>query len=225
MVKRAVTYAIFFLVIPCTVIISAALTGGKVYAAISFVVAVLACVPFFMTFEKREKNARRLVIVAVMTALSVCGRFIFAMLPGFKPVTAVVIITAIYFGSEAGFLTGAFTALISNIYFGQGPWTPFQMLAWGLIGFIAGVLAKPLRRRRVLLFLYGALSGLGYAMFMDIWTVIWYNQTAEPALYLTAMMTSLPYTIIYIVSNVIFLWIMAGPIGRKVERITAKYGI
>src|SRR5699024_12206733 len=78
-----------------------------------------------------------MIVVAVLTALSVVGRFVFVALPGFKPVAAIVIITAVYVGSEAGFLVGALTAFISNLYFGHGPWTPFQLFAWWVIGVIA----------------------------------------------------------------------------------------
>ena len=91
-------------------------------------------------------------LTAAMTALSVSGRFLFAMLPGFKPVTAIIIITALYFGAQAGFMTGALTALISNIYFGQGSWTPFQMLAWGIVGLLGGILSGYLKKNKWLLF-------------------------------------------------------------------------
>ena len=80
-----------------------------------------------------------------MVALSVTGRFI----PFFKPVTALTVLTAVYLGGEAGFLCGALSAVISNFWFGQGPWTPFQMLAWGMIGLFAGLLASPLKRSRI----------------------------------------------------------------------------
>src|SRR5699024_12360838 len=88
---------------------------------------------------KKESNIRYMIVVAVLTALSVVGRFVFVALPGFKPVAAIVIITAVYFGSEAGFLVGALTAFISNLYFGHGPWTAFKMFTWGATGGIAGL--------------------------------------------------------------------------------------
>ena len=79
-------------------------------------------------------------------------------------------------GSESGFLVGAMSALVTNFYFGQGPWTPFQMFAWGMIGLIAGYLGDPLRRSRIALAVYGAFSGIAYSMIMDIWTVLWYGE-------------------------------------------------
>ena len=112
-----------------------------------------------------------MVLVAVMTAISVLGRFI----PFFKPITALTVITAMYLGGEAGFLVGSLSALLSNFYFGQGPWTAFQMLAWGLIGYVAGLIAESLKRNRALLLAYGVLSGIAFSLIMDVWTVLWYS--------------------------------------------------
>src|SRR5690625_3847939 len=111
-----------------------------------------------------------MVVIAVMIALAVVGRFLFLAIPGFKPVTAIVIITAVYFGAEAGFLVGALSALISNLYFGQGPWTPFQMFAWGAIGLIAGLpfIRIYLMRSKWLIMLFGAFSGVLFSLLMDI---------------------------------------------------------
>ena len=114
---------------------------------------------------------------------------------------------------------------MSNFYFGQGPWTPFQMLAWGLIGLIAGYLAGPLKRSRVLLILYGLFSGVFFSFVMDIWTVLWYNGTFSPGLWVSAVAAAVPHTILYSVSNILFLWFLAKPIGEKLERVRVKYGV
>lgn len=97
--------------------------------------------PFFLVFGKKPQ-ARDLVPIGVMAALGVVGRTVFQIipLPNFKPVTAIVMITGIVFGPETGFLTGALTGFVSNFIFGQGPWTPWQMFSWGMIGFITGLL-------------------------------------------------------------------------------------
>ena len=138
---------------------------------------------------------------------------------------ALTIISALYLGGEAGFLTGALTALISNFYFGQGPWTPFQMMAWGLIGLFAGLLAAPLRQKKMLLLLYGLLAGIGYSMIMDVWTVLWYGQGFNGTLYLAALATALPHTVLYAASNVIYLALLARPFGEKLNRLRVKYGV
>ena len=210
--------------IPAVVLCFALLSSGDNYALASLLVTLLALVLFSCGFERRKTGTRRMIHVAVMTALSVVGRFVFMAIPGFKPITALVVITAMYLGGEAGFLTGALSALISNFYFGQGPWTPFQMLSWGLLGLLAGFLARPLKRSRVLLSVYGIFAGVAYSFIMDVWTVLWYNGGFKPALYVAALGTALPYTIAYAVSNVIFLNLLARPFGEKLERVRIKYG-
>lgn len=114
--------------------------GSRVYYFISLVIMVYALVPFFMVFEGRKPQAREMIVLASMAALACAGRAAFFMLPSFKPIVAIVIISGIAFGGEAGFLVGAVTMLVSNFLFGQGPWTPWQMFAMGFIGFLTGVL-------------------------------------------------------------------------------------
>lgn len=99
------------------------------------------------------------------------------------------------------------------------------MLAWGLSGYMAALMARPLKKSRVSLLLYGALSGVGYSMIMDIWTVLWYNGTWSLPLYGAALVTALPHTLLYAVSNVIFLALFERPFGRKLSRLCLKYGI
>lgn len=199
-------------------ILCAVLLSKKSYTLSSLIIAAVSCAGFAMSFERRRVSSRYAVLLAVMTALSVAGRFIFAPIPAFKPVTAMVIISGMYLTAQGGFLTGALTALISNIYFGHGAWTPFQMLAWGLIGFIAGILSYPLKRSKLILLVYGAMSGVFYSLVADVWTVIWYNGSFSPVLYKAAVISSLPFTAVYAVSNVIFLFLISDSFGRKLSR-------
>lgn len=223
--KKVIKYLCVFLVAPLIVLCGVFFLGDRKYAFVSLALSVVACIPFFVSFEKGKNDARRIVIIAVMTALSVAGRFVFAPIPFFKPVTAIVIITAIYLGAEAGFITGAFSAVVSNFYFGQGPWTPFQMFAWGLIGFLAGLLAKRLLESKVLLIIFGALSGVVFSFIMDVWTTLWADGTFNIARFIASITTAAPFTVVYMVSNVIFLLLLAKPIGRKLQRLKTKYGI
>lgn len=223
-VRRVLGILIPFVLAPAAVAAFAFGPGRKHYALASLLVTLMALVVFSCGFERRKTGTRRMVLIAVMTALSVLGRFIFSVIPAFKPITAVVVITAMYIGGEAGFLTGALSALISNFYFGQGPWTPFQMLSWGLIGLFAGMLSKTLRKNRVLLSLYAVCSGMLYSVIMDIWTVLWYNGSFDASLYMAAVAAALPHAIMYAVSNVVFLNLIARPFGEKLERVKIKYG-
>jgi energy-coupling factor transport system substrate-specific component len=109
------------------------------YYLISFIVIAVALVIFALRFEGRKPKAREIVVLAVMVALAVAGRAAFFMVPQFKPVAALVIISGVALGAESGFLVGVLAAFVSNFIFGQGPWTPFQMIAFGLIGLLAGL--------------------------------------------------------------------------------------
>lgn len=207
--------------IPLTVLLGATVVDERRYGLISLCVAVLVIWLFLLGFEKETVSSRRTVLVAVLIALSVVGR----MIPLFKPITAITVLSAIYLGAESGFTVGALSALISNFYFGQGPWTPFQMLAWGLIGLFAAWLSRPLKKSRTLLLIYGLFSAILYSALMDVWTVLWASQTLTPSIYLAALLTALPHTILYAVSNVIFLAFLAKPFGEKLERVKIKYGV
>ncbi|MCQ2493369.1 MAG: ECF transporter S component [Lachnospiraceae bacterium] len=175
--------------------------------------------------DKRKTNVRRIVLIAVMTALSIVSRFIFAAVPAFKPMAAIIILTGMYLGCEAGFMCGALTAFLSNFYFGQGPWTPFQMVAFGLVGVTAGLLASSLKKRRIVLVIYGIVAGIFYSFFMDIWTMLWAYSGLNLAGYIAAIATAVPYTVLYAASNVVFLLLLERPFGRRLGRIIHKYRI
>lgn len=223
--KKRLSYCILCLLIPAVVVCGAALFPAKQYAWITLCVAALSCLPVYLRFERKDTSTGRLILIASMTALSVLGRILFTPIPGFKPVTAMVVITAMYFGGEAGFLTGSLSAVISNFWFGQGPWTPFQMFSWGILGLIAGSLAKPLKRSKIMLAVYGAFSGVLYSVVMDVWTVLWADGTFNVTRYAAALVSALPFTVIYAVSNVIFLLLLGKPIGKILERVQTKYGM
>lgn len=198
----------------------------RYYNLVSGVIVLLACILFYITYEKKEGSIRRMVLLAVMTALAVVGRCLFMAFPSFKPVTAIVILSGIYMGSQSGFLVGSLAALISNIFFGQGPWTPFQMFAWGSIGMIAGIpgLRNGLKNRFNIV-VFGVYAGVYYALIMDIWTVLSMDATWNWKRYLAAIATGIPQMIAFVVSNVVFLLLTIKPIGEKLERIQVKHGI
>ncbi len=220
-IRKLLGVALPFAVMPSIVLLLPLGLQAQYYAFVSFCLVLMALLLFISGFDKRELGTRRLILVSVMTALSVLGR----LLPLIKPITALTILSAIYLGREAGFLVGALSAVLSNFVMGQGPWTPFQMLAWGLIGLFAGIFAKPLKRSRVLLYSYGLFSGIAYSMLLDIWTTVWTYKEFTFTEYGAALMTAVPYTVLYAISNLIFLMVFARTIGDKMERIRKKYGL
>lgn len=219
--RQTLKILIPFILIPTIAVLGSVAFDEKKHIFVSLSVAILSVILFITGFEKKQTGTRRQVLVSIMIALSIAGRFI----PFFKPVTAITVITAIYLGGEAGFLVGSFSALLSNFYFGQGPWTAFQMLAWGLIGLFAGFLSKPLQKSKVALLIYGVVTGIAFSFIMDIWTVLWYNDVFDWSLYSAALITAIPHTVLYAVSNFIFLFVLAKPFGEKLNRIKIKYGV
>jgi uncharacterized membrane protein len=225
--KKNFGFTQFFLLlaVPAAVLFGSFLFRAKAYVFLALCTAVLSCVPFFARFEKGRTRTKNLVVLAAMVTLSVAGRSVFAFLPNFKPVTAIVVITGIYLGAENGFLCGALSALLSNFLFGQGPWTPFQMLAWGLIGLFASSLSALLKKSRAALCIYGVFSGVFYSFLLDVFATLWQDGVFNPERYLALMLTALPVTAAYAISNVIFLLLLSKPIGEKLERIKNKYGL
>ncbi len=218
--RAALCYLLPLCVMPLAVWASLQLPT-KCTALILSVMAAFTLLLFACGIEQKEIGTRRLVISVIFMALAILGR----MLPVVKPITAIVILGALYLGKESGFLIGAGAALLSNVLFGQGPWTVFQMLAWGCIGWAAGAMQKILRQHRGLLLVYGCVTGVAYSMLMDIWTVVWQYEGFSLAYYKVTLLAALPYTALYAFSNVLFLWLMHKPVGDKLSRIEIKYGL
>lgn len=217
---------ILFVIIPLVMYLGITVLNDRKYYFISIVIMILACVPFFISFERRKPQPREILTIAVMSAISVAGRCLFIVTPGFKPVAAITAITGFSLGAEAGFLTGATSALVSNMFFGQGPWTPFQMFTWGMIGFFAGLLGKTgVMHKKWALVLFGIFAGIFFSFGMDVWGAVSLYGVFNWEAYLVALGTAVPFTIVYCVSNVIFLLLLTKPISEKLQRVKMKYGI
>lgn len=223
--KSIKTAIVILLLMPILLIIGVEI-GDRNYLFLSMIIVLLAMVPFFSIFERRKPRAREIVPIAVMAAIAAIGRFTFAMLPQFKPVAAIVIITGISFGSQAGFLTGAISMLVSNFFFGQGPWTPWQMFAFGIIGYLAGFLYKhKIIKNKLSICIFGGISGYLYGIIVNMWSVFGMLNPITKEGVIGIYATSIPFDTIHAVSTVIFLYILAIPMKEKMERLRVKYGL
>ena len=137
--RTAVTAVLVFLLIPAIIIASFTLMDNRSYILISWMILALTIAPFFMVFEKRKPKAREIVLIAMMSALMVCAQLLCGVTVGLQAGSAMIIVAGIALGPEAGFLIGALSRFVLNFYAGQGPWTPWQMFCWGLLGFLAGL--------------------------------------------------------------------------------------
>ncbi len=227
--KRTIFTALFVLIlIPLTIFLGSRFLDNRKYYIISLLVIAETFIPFCMVFESRKPKARELVVISVLCAIAVAGRAVFFMLPQFKPVVALVIVAGVCFGGETGFLVGAVTGFVSNFFFGQGPWTPWQMFSYGIIGFIAGVLFQKgiLKRNKISLSVFGFLSTLIiYGGIMNPASVImWQNKITWEMLVL-AYSSGIAFDLIHSLSTAVFLFLLSEPMIDKLERIKTKYGL
>ena len=226
--RTKVTILLSLLAIPLTIWAGLKLGGGRKYMIVSFAIIFETMLPFFLIFEGRKPQARELVILSVLSALAIGGRAVFFAMPGFKPVAAMVILTGVAFGGEAGFMVGAMTMFCSNVLFGQGPWTPWQMFAMGIMGLLAGVLFRKglLHRDRLSLSVYGGLTTLViYGGIMNPASVLMYQPDPNWQMILSAYITGVPADAIHALATVLFLWFLSEPMLEKLDRVKVKYGL
>lgn len=223
-VARIVEWAVIALV-PC-VLLLCALFEVEQAAILTMFTAIFASIPFFLHFERARPKPRDIMPIVVMAALATTGQILFAPIPSFKPIGAIVIVTAIAFGRQSGYMTGAMTAVASNMFFGQGAWTPWQMFGWGLIGYLAGALSEHgFFGSRWTVYVYGFLSGLLYGVILDSWHIIGFVQPLTWQNALAAYGAGLPMNLTLSVATVLFLAPILGPWTKKLERIKRKFGL
>ena len=226
--RTKIMLALSLIAIPVTIALGLRLDGGRKYMVVSLLIVFETLLPFLLVFEGRRPQARELVILSVLSALGIGGRAVFFALPGFKPVAAMVILTGVAFGAEAGFLVGAVTMLTSNVLFGQGPWTPWQMLAMGIMGLLAGILFRKglLNRDRLSLSIFGGLSTLViYGGIMNPASVLMYQPDPTLQMILTAYVTGIPADAVHALATVLFLWFLSDSMLEKLDRVKVKYGL
>ena len=227
--KRTVAAtALILLLIPLTLFVGVHFLEGRKYYFISLLILLECMLPFFLIFEGRRPQARELVLIAVLVAMNVAGRAAFFMLPEFKPVVAMTILAGVAFGGETGFLVGAMTMLVSNMLFSQGPWTPWQMFAMGIVGWLAGVFYRKgvLRRSRLSLCIFGVLcSTVVYGGIMNpASALMWAGKLSWPIV-LSYYITGIPVDLVRAAATAVFLLLGAEPMLEKLDRIKTKYGL
>lgn len=226
--RTLLAMALILLLIPLTLFFGSYYLGDRKYYFISLLVLLEGMVPFFLLFEGRKPQARELVMLASLCAIGVVGRAAFFMLPQCKPVMALTILAGVSLGGESGFLVGSMTMLVSNILFSQGPWTPWQMFAMGLIGFLAGALTQKglLRAKRGSLCVFGAVAAMViYGGIMNPASALLWSQTINGKILLTYYLAGFPMDCVQAAATALFLWFAAEPVLEKLERAKKKYGL
>ena len=222
------TSLIFLLTILLTLILGTHFFGNRKYYFISLLLILETLFGFFFAFEKRKPKAGELVLIGMLCALAVAGRACFYMLPQFKPMVALIIVSGVAFGGETGFLVGAASALLSNFFFGQGPWTPWQMFALGIIGFLAGTLFQKgrLSKSKLSLCIFGGLATFFiYGGILNPASVLLTQEHINIKMILSSYIAGLPFDLIHAFSTTLFLWLFAVPMLEKLNRIKIKYNL
>jgi len=221
-----VTLLVLFVCIPLTLVLGMQLSGRWYYLT-STLIAAEIMVPFFFSFEHRRPQARELVLIAVISAIAAVSRVV-VPIPNFKPIFGVVMIAGIAFGPQSGFLVGAISAFASNFFTSQGPWTPWQMLAYGVAGLLAGALVKAgvLKKKPVHLAVFGFLAlPLCVGLLLDLSSVFTMLTELSWAGVLSVYAYGLPVNISQGVSTAVTMLLFSRPLLNMLERIRVKYGV
>ena len=214
------------LLVPLTLLLGAALLQNRRYYLISLALLFEALAPMLLRFESGRTGPRRLAVLACLTALAAAGRAALFMLPQFKPMAAVAILAGVSLGGEAGFVVGAASMLVSNFFFVQGVWTPWQMAAMGLIGLLAGWLAPWVGKNRLSLCLYGFFTVvLLYGGVMNPASVLMAQPNPTWEMVAASWALGLPVDVIHGGATAFFLWAGGPALLRILERVKTKYGL
>ncbi|CAB4927056.1 unannotated protein [freshwater metagenome] len=181
----------------------------------------------FAWYERTQADSRTIALVATLAALAAIGRIAFAPIPNVKPTTDIVLIAGLVLGGAPGFVVGAVAALSSNLIFGQGPWTPWQMVAWGLCGLLGAGLGRLAGREigRVPLAIACGAAGLAFGTIMDLSVFVTYAGNQTVGQYLAISVTSLPFNIAHAVGNVAFALAFGPMLVRALLRFRARLDV
>ena len=220
------TLVIFLLTIPATLALGSQMPGRWYYLTSTLIIAQML-IPFFLSFEGRRPQARELVIMAVLCALAVAAR-VAIPIPNFKAIYGVVMIAGIALGPEPGFLVGAVAAFVSNLFRGQGFYTPWQMMAYGACGLILGFLFRKgkLPRKPLVMGIVGFLVVLLFAgPLLDVCNVLMMPIAMNKASILAMFGAGFAVNISQGFSTFLVLFLLGKPLLGKLDRIKNKYGM
>lgn len=205
---------------------SIVLFNYKAYLLLSFVIIGCIMLPFFARFEIREIAGREVVLLAMLAAIAAVGRVPFAGLPSVQPTSFVIIMAGLVFGAESGFIVGAVAAIVSNFFLGQGPWTPWQMYAWGMIGMSAGLLRNTWWMKKMWgKCLFGFVWGYLFGWFMNMWIVVSNLENFTWEFLVGIYVSSIYFDLAHGLSNVFFLLVFGASWLKILERFKRKYGL
>ncbi|PAK83064.1 ECF transporter S component [Lentilactobacillus parakefiri] len=196
----------------------------KHFLLFSFMILLCTILPAYWRFERTPLKTQTLMFLAILIALAVAGRVPFASIPSVQAASFVIILGGISLGPELGFVVGSATALVSNMFLGQGPWTPWQMFAWGLMGLSAGLIGyTKLRHRLLFMILFGGAWGFVYGWIMDLWFALAYVHPLTVKSFILAFVASFSFDLAHCLSNVVLIALLYRFWEKLIKRLDQKY--
>jgi energy-coupling factor transport system substrate-specific component len=194
------------------------------YAAfLSFILLLLIIGVIFAKFEEASFSSKEVALIGILAAITAASRIPFAALPNIKPCTFLIIVTGLVFGSLAGAMVGSMTAAVSNMFFGQGPWTAWEMVAWAMVGIVAGYVGKKVKEEITVthIIMLGVVLGLAYNTLMDFSSWITFYR-ADIDLLIPTFVAGIPFGILHIVGNVVFAAVLGKPVLMLFKRFKRR---
>lgn len=200
------------------------LLKNKHFLLFSFMLLLCSILPAYWRFEREPLKTQTLMFLAILIALAVAGRVPFASLPSVQAASFVIILGGISLGPELGFVTGSTTALVSNMFLGQGPWTPWQMFAWGLMGLSAELIGRTQLCHRVIpMLIFGGVWGFVYGWIMDLWFALAYVNPLTVKSFILAFTASAGLDLVHGLSNVVLIALLYRSWEKLIDRLNRKY--
>lgn len=224
----AVSVISLMIIAPVLIMLIFKFSESNNYYISAIAIIVLSLIPFYVFFENRKIKTGEIVVVAIMISLAVGSRAVMAYIPQVKPTCALVIVAAIAFGPNIGFFVGSVSMFVSNFFFGQGMFTPFQMLGMGLVGFICGLIfhKKRYAANKVAVSIVGGITCfIVYGLTVDSCSFFMMSTdfTLESALKI--YISGASFNLIHGITTAILLFFINKPMTDKFNRLRIKYGI
>ena len=195
---------------------------GDYAAFLSFILLILIIGIMFAKFEESEISSKEVALIGILGAITAASRIPFAALPNIKPCTFLIIVSGLVFGALAGAMVGSMTAGVSNLFFGQGPWTAWEMVAWAMVGMVAGYLGKRMKGITVRdIILLGIVLGMAYNTLMDFSSWITFYKS-DPNLFVPTFVAGLPFGALHVFGNVVFAVILGKPVLTMFQRFQRR---
>lgn len=212
-------------IVTLSLILNATLLKGQ--TALCLIIGIVGVIAmFFSLFERKEVVTEKIVLIAIMAALACVGRVIFAWAPSVQPASFIIMLAGIAFGKEVGFLTGAITALASNLILGQGPWTIWQMFCWGMMGLLSAVLRNLLAKKAIAFASYGFIWGFIFGFVMNGWFLFGgFAGEVTAKAFVASMITSFPMDLAHAITNLLLCFLFGKRFIQLLSRIAIKYGL